>query len=143
MNARLKSACKPAMVAAACTVLAACAGVSANNLGPVSQNVCYQNPFFPNENHPLLTDIATGTLGDLDLEVTDIYITNEIQTSPNRQGRVLLPHEDDYIVGYTAWADVQQCEQGKVVVDFTDSCRIQQVYTRYGCQIAGVPGYAF
>lgn len=119
-----------------CALLAGCISPAPN-----SGNFCYRNPFDPSENHPLVSDIATKTLADHGVEVTDLLVTNKTRQSPNRRGRILLPHEDSLIIGYDVWAHVAQCEEGQVLVQFGKTCQIQQMYTRYGCDIPGIPSY--
>lgn len=130
-----------AACAALASVLGACANVAP--VDAVANRICYPTPLFDNDNHELLQVVATETLSDLRLEVTDLFITNKVQSRPERRGRVLLPNEDRFITGYNAWAHVEQCEQGQVVVQFDRYCNVQQVYTRYGCDVSGISGYSF
>ena len=117
-----------------CGTLAACLSTA-----PVSENICYRNPYFPDENHRLVTDIATQTLADHGIVVTDSFVTNKTRRSPQRRLGILRPHENEYIVGYDVWSHVEACDQGQVVAQFSADCRLQQIYTRYGCEIAGLP----
>lgn len=121
-------------VSSLCAALAGCVSVAPN-----SGDICYQNPYFPNENHELVTKIATQTLADHGITVTDSFVTNKTRSSQNRRGPVLLPHEDQYITGYNVWSHVEQCSKGQVVVQLSAGCQVQQIYTRYGCEIPGLP----
>ncbi|MEO1249000.1 MAG: hypothetical protein AAFW76_04095 [Pseudomonadota bacterium] len=132
---------KLAASAALVSVLTACANVAP--VDAVANRICYPTPLFDNDNHELLQVVANETLADLRLEVTDLFITNKTRRSPERRGNVILPTEDRIIIGYNAWARVDQCESGQVIVQFDRYCNVQQVYTRYGCDVAGLPGYSF
>ena len=40
--------------------------------------------------------------------------------------------------GYSAWVRLKSCA-GAVIIDLSDYCYVEQVYTRDGCQVAGLP----
>jgi hypothetical protein len=46
--------------------------------------------------------------------------------------------ESGNIVGYRYWMSVDRCARGYVVVDTTDYCHVQQIYTRDGCSVPGL-----
>lgn len=48
--------------------------------------------------------------------------------------------DDTRIVGFDAWVRLERC-QGAVVVDMTPECWVRQVYTRYHCNIDGLPHF--
>mgnify|MGYP003394124051 CR=1 FL=1 len=45
------------------------------------------------------------------------------------------------ISGWRYWMHVDVCAQGMVVVDLTEACGFKQIYTRWGCRVAGVPNF--
>ena len=42
-------------------------------------------------------------------------------------------------VGYDAWVNFKSCK-GALVIGMSRRCRLQEVYTRYQCKVAGVRG---
>ena len=46
--------------------------------------------------------------------------------------------DESYLVGWLAWVQLKSCEKGTLIIDLSTSCRVQQVYTRDGCQLDGV-----
>ncbi|MEQ8967139.1 MAG: hypothetical protein RID91_15075 [Azospirillaceae bacterium] len=84
--------------------------------------------------------IARGLLAERGLTVTRMVTTADIRRGDDRPFAIPpLGQDDDVLLGYASWADVAQCPQGRVVVDFAPSCRVKQVYTVYGCEIDGLP----
>ncbi len=41
---------------------------------------------------------------------------------------------DDRVIGFRAWAEVDACPAGKLVVELNRLCTITQIYGRYGCR---------
>lgn len=48
--------------------------------------------------------------------------------------------ENNHVVGYLAWLRVLG-EPGYLIVDLDEFCRVEQVYTRDGMSLAGIPAY--
>lgn len=48
--------------------------------------------------------------------------------------------EGKSLLGWQAWVRFQSCT-GALIVDLTDYCYVQQVYTRDGCRQAGVSNW--
>jgi hypothetical protein len=48
--------------------------------------------------------------------------------------------ENNYVVGYLAWLRVLG-RPGYLVVDLDEFCRVEQVYTRDGMRLGGIPAY--
>ena len=40
--------------------------------------------------------------------------------------------------GFSAWVTLASCPKGYVIVDYSTSCYIEQVYTRDGCEVESI-----
>ena len=49
--------------------------------------------------------------------------------------------EDHRTVGYTYWMRLKSCRSGYLIVDTTNFCYIEQVYTTGECRVSGVKHY--
>lgn len=52
-----------------------------------------------------------------------------------------LPGDEDRVFGFTVWSRVTPCQIGWTVVNLDRSGRVQEIYTRDGCVIEGLPDY--
>lgn len=52
-------------------------------------------------------------------------------------GRRTSVGEAAHLIGYSVWLKLARCE-GRVVVDLTTECWVQQAYTRGGCRVDGM-----
>ena len=48
--------------------------------------------------------------------------------------------DNDRVVGILAWVSLQSCK-GNLVINMDVYCRVRQVYTRYECEVPGIPNY--
>ena len=46
--------------------------------------------------------------------------------------------DNDRVVRILAWVSLKSCK-GNLVIDMDRHCRVRQVYTRYECEVPGVP----
>ena len=46
--------------------------------------------------------------------------------------------DNDRVVRILAWVSLQSCK-GNLVIDMDRDCRVRQVYTRYECEVPGIP----
>ncbi len=77
--------------------------------------------------------VVTERLNQLDIDIADvrsIFYIKRIQRRRN-SGRV---------IGIDAWVNFHSCK-GSLVIDMDPHCRVRQVYTRYECEVPGIPSY--
>ncbi len=48
--------------------------------------------------------------------------------------------DNDRVVGILAWVSLQSCK-GNLVIQMNRHCHVRQVYTRYECEVPGIPNY--
>ena len=75
--------------------------------------------------------VVTERLNQLDIDMADvrsIFYTRRTQTRG----------DDDRVVGIDAWVNFHSCK-GSLVIDMDRGCRVRQVYTRYECEVPGIP----
>lgn len=93
----------------------------------------YSPDFFDSTEHGDCTSAIEEQVGKL---VKDAAAITEIDFMPTYG-----PGDEDTIVeGYEGWVSFSNCE-GNLVIKTDRQCRVNQVYTRYKCQIEGVPNY--
>lgn len=68
------------------------------------------------------------------LVIQDLFVTE-------RRARGGLLDGDDRVIGFDVWVDVIACQIGSVVVSLDDAGHLIDVYTRFGCRVAGLPSY--
>lgn len=51
--------------------------------------------------------------------------------------------EQNQVIGYTVWIRLERCPKGFVVANTTDSCFIQNIYSRGGCRVDGLSYWPF
>jgi hypothetical protein len=116
---------------------AALAVVGCANATPSS---CPGREIYDGQNDDLLLADARERLAALGLTPTKLFVETRRQ---NRRrpilGRPGEYEDDDYVVGYLVWADTAECPDGKVVLRYDSSCFLRDIYTRYGCQVEGLP----
>jgi|GEM_PF-1469124 len=75
---------------------------------------------------------ARAALADVGISAGDIReFKISVQSTTNSQG-------NRKTTGYFAWTKIKQCGKGSVVVSMTPQCKPVSVYTRSGCQVAGL-----
>ena len=77
--------------------------------------------------------VVTERLNQLDIDMADvrsIFYTKRIQRR----------NDDSRVVGIDAWVNFHSCK-GSLIIDMTRGCRVRQVYTRYKCEVPGIPNY--
>ena len=77
--------------------------------------------------------VVTERLNQLDIDIADvrsIFYIRQIQTSGDHRR----------VIGIDAWVNFHSCK-GSLVIDMDRHCRVRQVYTRYECEVPGIPNY--
>ena len=79
-----------------------------------------------------------------DTEVADVLWSAEIDTSRVRSiytsPRLDIGRNQTQVVGLQVWVRLADCK-GALVLDFLPSCKLQQIYTRGGCEVRGISSF--
>lgn len=72
---------------------------------------------------------------------------SRLQLDPARIGETSIQirtyndrNDETQVSGVLAWVKLRDCT-GRLVVDLTSHCRVEQTYTTGSCSVAGVPAY--
>lgn len=83
----------------------------------------------------LVGERASAVANDLGVTVKSLHVEVNITSGQNDEER------ERRLQGYSAWLKIAECQKGNLVVKSDRFAVPNQVYTRFGCSIEGVPSF--
>lgn len=84
----------------------------------------------------LIEERSRAIAGDLGVNVQSVYV-QPIASRQQRDG----DNNDRITDGYVAWLKIAECERGHLVIKSDDFAVPTQAFTRFGCNLEGLPSY--